>query len=330
MIIVIAIIASTSIEINHVYADCNADVDYDLALEESELVFTGTVTRLDNYDGPQKVTFFVHDIIKGEINTPKHVLENSGKIFLENDSIRGSSINVDYKIGKTYKVFVENGQTSQCTTKITDPPADYMWEPGPEDGNYYSTNPIFEDPCEEGYGLSDDVCITLEEMNKDNPICSANPKHDFGKCNKNTEEPPNTFEQVKAHCSDGGSSGEDIFLEWWDDDVYYNNEDCEILYRDSFGGPLPEPEPEQDIPRYGNCGLGTTLQDDICVADSENENTKTGVRWGGPYDTKQPTSNLNPIPGYDYEFSDIIIFASMVLVGCIICGIIFMIWRKRK
>ena len=96
MIIVIAIIASTSIEINHVYADCNADVDYDLALEESELVFTGTVTRLDNYDGPQKVTFFVHDIIKGEINTPKHVLENSGKIFLENDSIRGSSINVDY------------------------------------------------------------------------------------------------------------------------------------------------------------------------------------------------------------------------------------------
>ena len=232
------------------------------------------------------------------------------------------------KIGKTYKVFVENGQTNQCTTKITAPPADYMWEPGPEDGNYYSANPIFEDPCEEGYGLSDDVCITLEEMNKDNPICSANPKHDFGKCNKNTEEPPNTSEQVKAHCSDGGSSGEDIFLEWWDDDVYYNSEDCEILDRDSFGGPLPEPE--QDIPRYGNCGPGTTLQDDICVADSENENTNTDVKWGGPYDTKQPTSNLNLIPDYNYEFSDIIIFASMVLVGCIICGIIFMIWRKRK
>ena len=33
LIIVIVIVASTSIKINHVYADCNADVNYNLTLE---------------------------------------------------------------------------------------------------------------------------------------------------------------------------------------------------------------------------------------------------------------------------------------------------------
>jgi len=240
IVIVIAVFASPLAWIDQTYASCAAEVDYDLTLTESELVFTGTVTRLDNYDGPQKVTFFIHDVIKGEIDTQKYILENSGLIFLENDSIRSSSVSVDYTIGKTYKVYLENGNTNLCTTKITTPPADYMWEPGPEDDNYYSKNPVYVNPCDEGYGLSDGICITLEEMNKDNPTCSANPRHDFGKCNKNMEEPPNTFEQVKASCNDGG---EDVFLEWWDDDVYYNNEECDVLDRDNFGSPPPHSEP---------------------------------------------------------------------------------------
>lgn len=120
--------------VDKAYALCTPEINYDSKLKESELVFTGTVTRLDNYDGPQKVTFFIHELIKGEINTPKYILENSGLIFHENDSITSSSVSVDYKIGKTYKVYVENGETNRCTTKITPPPADYIWEPGPEDG----------------------------------------------------------------------------------------------------------------------------------------------------------------------------------------------------
>ena len=44
--------------IDQAFASCAKDVDYNLVLEESDLAFTGTVTRLDNYDGPQKVTFF--------------------------------------------------------------------------------------------------------------------------------------------------------------------------------------------------------------------------------------------------------------------------------
>ena len=60
--------------------------------------------------------------------------------------------------------------TSQCTTKIISPPGDYIWGPGPEDGNYFSENPVYVDPCDDGYGLSDGVCITLKEMNKSAPL----------------------------------------------------------------------------------------------------------------------------------------------------------------
>ena len=330
-IIVIATFVSPLVWFDQDYASCVAEneINWNVVLSESELVFVGTVTRLDNYDGPQKVTFFIHKVVKGEIDTPKYVLENTGLVFLENDTIRSSSVSVDYKIGKTYKVYVTNGETNQCTTKITNPPADYMWEPGPEDGNYYSTNPVYVNPCKEGYGLSDGVCITLEEMNKDLPTCNTNPKHDFGKCKKNTEEPPNTFEEVKEHCDNGG---EDIFLEWWDDDVYYNNEDCEMLNRDGFGAPpLPEPEPEQDIPENGNCGPGTTLQDGICVVNSENENTDTNVKWGGPYQDKKTAPDLDPVVDYDYELIYMIVLVTVGIIASMAGASFFvMIRRKRR
>ena len=136
--LIIALLALTPVTVPNASAMCAAEIDYDSVLKESELVFTGTVTRLDNYDGPQKVTFLIHDVVKGKIDTPKYVLENSELTFLENGNVMSSSVNVDFKIGKTYKIYVTNGETNQCTTKTTAPPADYMWEPGPEDGNYYS------------------------------------------------------------------------------------------------------------------------------------------------------------------------------------------------
>lgn len=118
-IIVIAAFASPLVWFDQAYAMCVAEneINWNSVASESELVFTGTVTRLDNYDGPQRVTFFVHDAIKGEIDTPKYVLENTGMVFLENNTIRSSSVSVDYKIGKTYKVYVANGETNRCTTK---------------------------------------------------------------------------------------------------------------------------------------------------------------------------------------------------------------------
>ena len=332
IIIVISIVLSmpTTMLPGQAFASCAAEIDFDLVLEESELAFTATVTRLDNYDGPQKVTFLVHDVIKGQINTSKFVFENSNLRFLDNDTVMSSSIDVDYKVGKTYKVFVVNGETNICTTKITTPPTGYMWEPGPEDGNYYSENPVYVNPCEEGYGLSDGVCITLEEMNKDLPTCSANPLHDFGKCKKNMEEPPNTFEQVKEHCENGG---EDIFLEWWDDDLYYNNSECIILDRDGFGGPpplIPEPEPEQDKIEYQNCGPGTTLQDGICVVNSENENPEFDTKWGGPYQNNQDNPNLNPMIDYDYDSIYMIILIIGGIIGTVVIGVVFVIKNKKN
>ena len=330
IIIAISALISPFVWSDQVYASCIADneINWDSVLSESEFVFTGTVTRLDNYDGPQRVTFFVHDVIKGEISTPKFVLENSELVFLDNDTVMSSSVNVDYKIGKTYKVYVTDGQTNQCTTKLTAPPSGYIWGPGPEDGNYYSANPVYESPCKEGYGLSDVVCITLEEMNKDLPTCSADPKHDFGKCKKNTEEPPNTFEQVKEHCENGG---DDVFLEWWNDDIYYNNAECEILDRDGFGSspPEPVPEPEQEFIENRNCGVGTTLQDGICVVNSKNENPETDTKWGSAYQEELPAPDLSSTLDSDLEFIYMIILVTVGIIAGIVGGLFFFVIRRK-
>jgi len=277
LVIAIAVFVSPLALVDQAHASCAAEIDYDLTLEESELVFTGTVTRLDNYDGPQKVTFFIHEVIKGEIDTQKYILENSRLIFLENDSIRTSSVSVDYKIGKTYKVYVENGETSQCTTKITAPPADYVWEPGPEDGNYYSKNPVYVDPCDEGYGLSDGVCITLEEMNKDLPTCDPNPKHDFGKCKKYNEDPDNKLQDVLDSCAciELGGDCYMVGYEWWNQTHYIDNIDCEFLDKFEYPPPRLEPEPEPESIIDDICGRGTILVDGKCAPDYSFEKVKT-------------------------------------------------------
>jgi len=176
------------------FASCIADVDYDIVLQESDLVFIGTVDRLENYDGPQRVTFIIHEIIKGEIETQKYVLKNMGLIFNNNDTIQSSSISVDYQIGKTFKVYVRNGDTDSCITKeifITD----YLWEPGPESGKYTSKNPVWKDPCPEGYGQSNGVCITLEEMNRNAPDRGDGPAPE--------PVPPHTSEELDEMCRNG-------------------------------------------------------------------------------------------------------------------------------
>ncbi len=275
-VIALATFALPLLGFDQAYALCVAEneINWNTTLDESELVFVGTVTRLDNYDGPQKVTFFIHDVIKGEINTPKYILENYGLMFLGNDTIASSSISVEYTIGKTYKVYVMNGDTRQCTTKTTTPPADYMWEPGPEDGNYYSENPEYVDPCDEGYGLSDDVCITLEEMNRDNPICNPNPKHDFGKCNKVYEESDNMLQDVldNCNCQESDQSCIEPELRWWNMTHYIDNLDCDFLDKtqgsSTYGQIInpknyPEPKPEEQI-----CRVGDELVDGVCIVSN--------------------------------------------------------------
>jgi len=285
---------------DEVHASCAAEVNYDLILKDSELVFTGTVDRLENYDGPQRVTFIIHDILKGEINTQKYILENSGKIFLENGLVRSSSNSVDYQISKTYKVFVVNGDTTSCTTKEIYQ-TDYIWEPGPESGKYYSENPVWVNPCDEGYGSYDGVCITLEEMNRGNPICSANPRDNlFGKCNKNNEKPDNTLEYVLAYCNATGPVTDDE-RRWWNATHYIDNTDCEFLDRDNYKSDYPPPGhlepkldskdvpyPEPDIRQPENRLIQLTItldQETYKTGDTIKLSANVGVKESDSYAT---------------------------------------------
>ena len=125
-ILIIFAIAFFSVLTNEAHASCIADVDYGLVHQESELVFKGTVTSIDNSMGPQLVYFVVHEVAKGTITNDRYVLKNLEMVNHGNGSYTLSSNDVDYKIGTTYNVYVTNGQTSLCTTKITAPPTSYI------------------------------------------------------------------------------------------------------------------------------------------------------------------------------------------------------------
>lgn len=329
---------------DQVYASCMAEneINWNGVLSESELAFTGTVTRLDNYDGPQKVTFFIHDVIKGEVNAPKHVLENSELVFLENDTVMSSSVNVDYKIGKTYKVYVENGKTNQCTTKLTAPPADYVWEPGPEDGNYYSEK---EDIPSSQYQDANERKSYRDALSRGSVVLPADsPK-------LTDKELDDLMDGLFSHGLDHTElpiasiavDYERDILVLWTPDLTIGNKVQELmddvpfvlLYEESpvrwtHDGPLPEPEPEPDRPIPENCGPGTTLQEGICVVNSENNDTATSAKWEDTLYEKQPPPDLKLIRDDDYGFIYVIVLLTFIIAGGTIAGLIFTIKRKRK
>jgi len=106
--------------VHHSHAcSCSAPIDYFQATEESEYVFRGTVTDIDNSDGPQKVYFDVSSVSKGEIPNGVFVLENNNLIW-DGEFTRQSSCDVGYQVGVTYNVFVYdniNMNNGMCTTK---------------------------------------------------------------------------------------------------------------------------------------------------------------------------------------------------------------------
>lgn len=67
------------------------------------------------------------------------------------------------------------------------------------------------------------------------------------------------------------------------------------------GGPAPMdliPEPVSDTPIYENCGLGTILQDGVCVVTLEQESVDTFGKWEAPYE-KLPQPNLRASCSFD-------------------------------
>ncbi len=110
---------------NSVFASCTAEVNYSKLIEESQIIFKGTVVYIDNSPGPQQIHFDVHEVSKGEI-PERYILKNLEFVNFEDNSVTTSSINVDYKVGTTYNVYVIGGMTSMCTTKPTAPVSGYV------------------------------------------------------------------------------------------------------------------------------------------------------------------------------------------------------------
>ncbi|QLH06515.1 hypothetical protein [Nitrosopumilus ureiphilus] len=100
---------------------CASPIDYVQAVNESEYVFIGTVTNIDNSGGPQKIHFNVMSTIKGDISGNTFVLRNTNVASnSESIQVKNSSCDVGYQLGVTYNVFVyENDfmNNDMCTTK---------------------------------------------------------------------------------------------------------------------------------------------------------------------------------------------------------------------
>lgn len=100
---------------------CNSDPDFLAVWAESDGAFQGTVMDVTQGEGPRKVTFDIHLVLKGSYPYGKYVLEDSSVVYLEWGAVRHSSCEVYYKVGETYQVFVYGespaGSTGICTTK---------------------------------------------------------------------------------------------------------------------------------------------------------------------------------------------------------------------
>ena len=104
---------------NSYACSCADPIDYFQALSESEYSFTGTVTQIDNSDGPQKVHFDVISVTKGDVPDGVFILANNN-LIRNGEFTTHSSCDVGYQIGVTYNVFVYDNihmNNGMCTTK---------------------------------------------------------------------------------------------------------------------------------------------------------------------------------------------------------------------
>ena len=120
MFLIIIGIISPPISIPDSFASCAAEYDSQAALNDAELAFIGIVLSIKEQPGPQLVQFEVHKVLKGNILEKLYILESGPIRSADGESYTISSIDVDYKIGTAYIVFVIDGQTNICSTKPVD------------------------------------------------------------------------------------------------------------------------------------------------------------------------------------------------------------------
>lgn len=123
MVLALSLAVLVTLQVQDSFAcSCVPDPDFVTVLTESEGAFQATVKDVIAGDGPRKIIFDIHQVQKGNYPHGEYVFEDSSVIYYWTGAIRDSSCKVDYKIGKTYQVFIyAEGQgasaTNICTTK---------------------------------------------------------------------------------------------------------------------------------------------------------------------------------------------------------------------
>ncbi len=221
LLLILAVCSLMPVTFDSAFASCIADVDYEQVFEESDLVFKGTVIFIDNSPGPQKIHFDVHEVAKGVISEERYVLENTNFVNLGNDSYTSSSVDVEYKVGTTYNVYVMDGYTSLCTTKITSPPRAY---------NLPEVLPLVEqglDNSSDSNETSQDLPSqqnTIGSYELEEPICLGGPGMKLDEnCTRIEEYDPYQEDEEMRMASEkvyeieesmGGGSGTAVFNEY--------------------------------------------------------------------------------------------------------------------
>ena len=144
---------------------------------------------------------------------------------------------------------------------------------------------IGDSPCEKGYKFLDGLCIVMEELNEDLPACDPNPKHDFGKCQKNNKEPQRSLKDVldNCNCQASGQSCIPPELRWWNNTHFIDNLDCKFLDRtdgsQTYGLVMDEflliDNAKMITEQEPVCGTGTILVEGKCQPDYSVGNVKS-------------------------------------------------------
>lgn len=119
LLIIVLLLITSSIIQESFACSCATPVDYVQVVNESQYAFVGTVTQIENSDGPQKVHFDVSSVVKGDISDGKFVLENNN-IIRSGETRSRSTCDVGYQLGVTYNVFVYDNahmNNGMCDTK---------------------------------------------------------------------------------------------------------------------------------------------------------------------------------------------------------------------
>ena len=104
---------------------CASNPDYLDTLVNADTAFQGTVVKIEDGSGFQKVHFMIHSVQKGDLQEGYFVMTNVNLYFDENKTGMVDSCDPNYREAKTYQVFgwgstEKNpvGETNMCSTKI--------------------------------------------------------------------------------------------------------------------------------------------------------------------------------------------------------------------